>query len=656
MTILTIERNRCATTVDRPFVRGFSDREGEMLRVYRQIFFGIFVIVFTHFSPASPTFAQTYEEVYETYDNGDYTAARAQIQIMLDRGEDSVLAILGAMQYSGLGGPVDYAKAAESFSPLAERGYIFSQYMLGRIYETGGSGVTRDYGEAYRWYSSIIEANSLNKHKKITAFAHRKVAQFNLFGRGLEINERKAAKWFISAAQIGDLVAQASLGQFYKNGAGFQRNPAAAELWLRRRLPTLSGDALAKAEKVLAELDVQGFLAARQEWRQGFAPWRRPFGIVLGRRYPAEVEYDLEDTFRSKVVYRGVSPPSPVSIRNVEDAIYSAAVTNGDFVYRVSAVVMFDSARSCRAALDDYFEQVPNRAGDGLIRRRWKLTTNDDRSVFDSFLFVADFDGKPPFSNARNPIESGIGKGVGGVRLQMTCGNDLPSLGKIDFIHYPTADKWIAARLQADSLWWGYAKTALNSSRPDYMQVYGVALGLPLPTAVPVLTLEQLSDADLAEIAVPLTGSLFQQFRAFLTPISGLVYRIESEASFSNKNRCQLGLDEAIAGLTGRFAGLPIGANRWFRLASAEAESATVRSSIRLKASGVEVNISETEDFPPNVSVEEMLLVPELRYRVRIEADCSLQPSNQWRGVLAFEDAMAKQVKPIETFLKRLEN
>ncbi|RMD65384.1 MAG: sel1 repeat family protein, partial [Alphaproteobacteria bacterium] len=46
----------------------------------------------------------------------------------------------------------DYLRAVKIWRPLAEAGDANAQYGLGKLYETGGGDLARDYARAAKWY------------------------------------------------------------------------------------------------------------------------------------------------------------------------------------------------------------------------------------------------------------------------------------------------------------------------------------------------------------------------------------------------------------------------------------------------------------------------------------------------------------------------
>jgi tetratricopeptide (TPR) repeat protein len=68
---------------------------------------------------------------------------------------------IGALYYSGLGVPQDFATAREWFEKAAAAGHSLAMSNLGRIY-ADGQGVPRDYAKAREWYEKAAAAGDWN--------------------------------------------------------------------------------------------------------------------------------------------------------------------------------------------------------------------------------------------------------------------------------------------------------------------------------------------------------------------------------------------------------------------------------------------------------------------------------------------------------------
>ena len=108
----------------------------------------------------------------------------------------------------------NYAAAIREWMPLAEKGHIQAQYLLGQMYDDG-KGVPEDDAVAVKWYRKAAEQG----HPK---------AQFYLGlmydrGQGIPFDPREAARWYRKAAEQEHPEAQLNLGRKYASGKGCRR-------------------------------------------------------------------------------------------------------------------------------------------------------------------------------------------------------------------------------------------------------------------------------------------------------------------------------------------------------------------------------------------------------------------------------------------------
>jgi len=125
----------------------------------------------------------------------------------------------------------DYARAAELWAPLAEKGDATAQYYLGTLYAEG-HGVAKNDATAFTWFQRA--ANQGN------AAAQYNVGASYAEGTGVAQSYPDAAKWFRRAADQGMVFAQVNLGLLYAAGHGVQQDNIEAFKWLSiafRRLP-----------------------------------------------------------------------------------------------------------------------------------------------------------------------------------------------------------------------------------------------------------------------------------------------------------------------------------------------------------------------------------------------------------------------------------
>ena len=117
----------------------------------------------------------------------------------------------------------EYAKAAELWQPLAQKGNAIAQYSLGTLYAEG-NGVTQNDATAFMWFQRA--ANQGN------AAAQYNVGASYAAGTGVEKSDADAIRWFRRAADQGMAFAQLNLGLLYAAGNGVAQDNVEALKWL----------------------------------------------------------------------------------------------------------------------------------------------------------------------------------------------------------------------------------------------------------------------------------------------------------------------------------------------------------------------------------------------------------------------------------------
>jgi hypothetical protein len=144
-----------------------------------------------------------------------------------------VLAVAAALCAPAAAGPLEdaneayrekaYAKAADLWRPLAEKGDPVAQYSLGTLYAEG-LGVEQDDVTAFLWFQRAANQGD--------AAAQYNVGASYAAGAGIAKSDVDAAKWFRRAADQGMVFAQLNLGLLYAAGNGVPQDDVEAFKWL----------------------------------------------------------------------------------------------------------------------------------------------------------------------------------------------------------------------------------------------------------------------------------------------------------------------------------------------------------------------------------------------------------------------------------------
>ena len=116
-----------------------------------------------------------------------------------------------------------YAKAAELWRPLAEKGDAAAQFSLGTLYAEG-KGVEQNDATAFLWFQRAAnQGDATAQYNMGASYAE---------GAGIGKSYVDAAKWFRRAADQGMAFAQLNLGLLYAAGNGVPQDNVEAFKWL----------------------------------------------------------------------------------------------------------------------------------------------------------------------------------------------------------------------------------------------------------------------------------------------------------------------------------------------------------------------------------------------------------------------------------------
>lgn len=129
-----------------PFARPRHSRRYP-LACWRRLACGLLLMIaFT----AAPAKADSVAAARSAFSRGDYTRAAATLTPLALRGNVEAQAMLGYMYENGYGAPQAYVAAADLYTQAAIAGNPFAQAMLGLLYDKG-HGVPLDVVIAYKW-------------------------------------------------------------------------------------------------------------------------------------------------------------------------------------------------------------------------------------------------------------------------------------------------------------------------------------------------------------------------------------------------------------------------------------------------------------------------------------------------------------------------
>ena len=115
----------------------------------------------------------------------------------------------------------DFETALRVFRPLADKGQVMAEYILGLMY-ANGHGVPESYPEGLKWLTKAAEQGE--------AKAQFSVGVIYFKGLGIPKNEAEALKWYKRSADQGYATAQYNLAAMYAKGQAVAQDVVTAHV------------------------------------------------------------------------------------------------------------------------------------------------------------------------------------------------------------------------------------------------------------------------------------------------------------------------------------------------------------------------------------------------------------------------------------------
>ena len=187
---------------------------------------------------------QRREDARRAFASGDYATAMTIYRQQAERGDADAITQIAKMYANGQGVPFnaaeaakwyrvasdqynalaaydhgDYARALEFYRPLADKGQLMAEYMLGMMY-ANGQALPQNYGEAMKWLRKAADEGE--------AKAQFNVGVLYVKGLGTPKDPAEASKWYRRAADQGEPAALYNLATMYARGESVAKDPVAA--------------------------------------------------------------------------------------------------------------------------------------------------------------------------------------------------------------------------------------------------------------------------------------------------------------------------------------------------------------------------------------------------------------------------------------------
>jgi localization factor PodJL len=146
--------------------------------------------------------------------------------------------------------------AVKDLKRAANLGFAPAQFYLGRLYEAGAAGLSKDMGEARRWTQRAAQGGD--------PAAMYNLASYLYAGDGGPKDQTGAVEWFRKAAERGVVNGQFNLAQLYETGHGVKQNLAEAYKWYLVAAAANDPEAKANVETLKTKLPADARAAAER--------------------------------------------------------------------------------------------------------------------------------------------------------------------------------------------------------------------------------------------------------------------------------------------------------------------------------------------------------------------------------------------------------
>ncbi|MDR2367839.1 MAG: SEL1-like repeat protein [Deltaproteobacteria bacterium] len=175
-----------------------------------------------------------YEKIFSLSPLRPMLASNLEISDSLRRNAERGVAgaqfSLGSIYWLGQGVPEDRGLAAEWWAKAAEQGLFMAQFNMGLLRFApdldGPVPLDEDATEAFRWFLMAAEQGEVNS-QKFVAWAY-------YAGEGVRPDPAKGFYWYLKASEQGDTEATYNLGWAFQNGLGVAADPAQAFPWYEK--------------------------------------------------------------------------------------------------------------------------------------------------------------------------------------------------------------------------------------------------------------------------------------------------------------------------------------------------------------------------------------------------------------------------------------
>ncbi len=184
--------------------------------------------------------------------------------------------LLALCYFSGIGTVENESEAFKLFAEAAKGGYGFAKNYLGKCYENG-CGTTINYKEAAKWYKDAVDNHSIASAAFLLACLYRD-------GKGVEKNIELTRKYFLFAAENGDVGAQYIIGMEFLSGEIFLEDKEKGLYWIEKAAEQGNVDAQKDAARLNIAYDEELYASDDKGFR---------WFLKAANQKDAEAEYSV---------------------------------------------------------------------------------------------------------------------------------------------------------------------------------------------------------------------------------------------------------------------------------------------------------------------------------------------------------------------------
>ena len=178
--------------------------------------------------------------------------------------------------YHGLGVDKDYSEAINLCKLAAKANWPPAKTFIGEMFRSGGCGLPVDTDLAMKWYYSAANSGDVLAQNRLA----------NLYRKGVDVpaSAVDAEKWFGRGANQGDAYSENSYGYALENGYGTLANPVEAYKWFLLSAAQNNADAKANLEVLRSKL-TQEQIEEAEKMANGFKPKSEALPLLIGLNF-----------------------------------------------------------------------------------------------------------------------------------------------------------------------------------------------------------------------------------------------------------------------------------------------------------------------------------------------------------------------------------